>query len=189
MPDSAKPRQYAVVAYVRNPVGNFVEELRRELHPQHGHLPAHVTVLPPRQLHGTEQDAIHSLKEHSARFKSFEVRMGNVESFSPTTPTVFLRVEHSAHRFRDLHEELNTGPLQCNEIWPYMPHLTIVKMPELHQAEHALATSRERWSSYSGTKTLQIEELTFVREGDNDRWVDLATVRLLAVPAASPQSR
>src|SRR3954447_21251081 len=152
MPEPAKPRQYAVVAYVRNPVGHFVEDLRRELHPEHGHLPAHVTVLPPRELHGTEEDAIRVLKEHSARFKAFEVRMGDVESFCPTTPTVFLRVEHSAHRFRDLHEELNTGPLQFHETWPYMPHLTIVKMPELEEADAALAKSRERWSGYSGTR-------------------------------------
>src|SRR5437016_2822797 len=41
-------RRYALVAYVRNPVGEFVERLRQELHPDLPHLPAHLTVLPPR---------------------------------------------------------------------------------------------------------------------------------------------
>ena len=41
---------YSLVAYVSNPVGQFVESLRRELQPEQGHLPAHLTVLPPRQL-------------------------------------------------------------------------------------------------------------------------------------------
>src|SRR5438128_8784657 len=48
-----KPR-YALVAYVRNPVGEFVEHLRRDLHPDLPHLAAHLTVLPPRLLHNSE---------------------------------------------------------------------------------------------------------------------------------------
>ncbi|MCU1305699.1 MAG: hypothetical protein JWN45_394 [Acidobacteriaceae bacterium] len=59
-----------------------------------------------------------------------------------------------------------------------MPHLTIVKMPELSDADHALITSRERWADYSGTKSARIEELSFVREGENSQWIDLATIRL-----------
>jgi 2'-5' RNA ligase len=181
---------YAVVAYIKNPLGHFVEDLRRELYPEHAHLPAHVTVLPPRRLHGTEAEAVQSLQQHSARFSSFEVRMGEVESFCPTTPTVFLRVASSAHRFRDLHDDLNTGPLRCEEQWPYMPHLTIVKMPELTQADHALIKSRESWSHFSGSRSARIEELTFVREGADNHWIDLATIRLgepaKNAPAAKP---
>jgi 2'-5' RNA ligase len=178
MPEPIRSAHYAVVAYVRNQVGHFVEELRRELHPDHAHLAAHVTVLPPRQLSGSEQEAIQSLQERSARFPSFDVQLGDVETFCPRTPTVFVRVERFGHRFRDLHDELNSGPLHCHEQWPYMPHLTIVKMPELSGAEHALITSRERWANYSGNKSAHIEELTFVREGENSQWIDLATVRL-----------
>ena len=50
----AQKQRYALVAYVRNPVGEFVESLRRELHPELPHLAAHVTLLPPRFLAGTE---------------------------------------------------------------------------------------------------------------------------------------
>jgi 2'-5' RNA ligase len=178
MPEISRPPQYAVVAYVRNPVGHFVEDLRRELHPDHSHLAAHVTVLPPRQLSGTEEQAIRTLQEHSARFATFEVQLGEVETFCPTTPTVFLRVERFAHRFRDLHEDLNVGPLHFEEQWPYMPHMTIVKMPELVGAEQALVKSRARWADYSGNRSARIEELTFVREGENNQWIDLATVHL-----------
>ena len=50
--------QYALVSYVRNALGEFVEGLRRELHPAHAHLPTHLTVLPPRPLQGSEEDAV-----------------------------------------------------------------------------------------------------------------------------------
>jgi 2'-5' RNA ligase len=178
MPENLRPPHYAVVAYVRNQIGHFVEDLRRELHPDHAHLAAHVTVLPPRRLNGSEEEAVRSLQEHSARFAPFDVQLGDVETFCPRTPTVFLRVKRSAHRFRDLHDELNTGPLRCDELWPYMPHLTIVKMLELCETDQAVVKARERWAHYSGTKSAHVEELTFVREGENNQWIDLATIRL-----------
>jgi len=178
MAEPSKPPQYAVVAYVRNSVGHFVEDLRRELHPEHGHLPAHVTVLPPRYLHGTEDEAIALLRSSLEKVERFQIQMGHVETFVPTTPTVFLRVEKHAHRFRELHMDLNRGPLECKEQWPYMPHLTIVKMPDEAQAAHALDVSRERWQRYHGQKTADIAEITFVREAMSQHWTDLATVAL-----------
>ena len=50
--------RYALVTYVRNPVGEFIEELRRELHPTAVHPAAHLTILPPRELAGTEAGAL-----------------------------------------------------------------------------------------------------------------------------------
>lgn len=178
MAHPSRPPQYAVVAYVRNSVGHFVEDLRRELFPEHGHLPAHVTVLPPRYLQGTEADAVAMLTEQLRAVEAFQIKMGQVETFIPTTPTVFIRVENHAHRFRELHEDLNNGPFHCSEQWPYMPHLTIVKMPEIPQAETALAVSRERWERFSGPRTASITDFTFVRESAAHHWTDLATFAL-----------
>ena len=55
--------RYALVTYVRNPVGEFVEELRRQLHPTTPHMPAHLTILPPRELTGSEAAALEFLEE------------------------------------------------------------------------------------------------------------------------------
>lgn len=173
-----KTLQYAVVAYVNNPVGRFVEELRRDLFPEHAHLPAHITVLPPRVLHGSEAEALERLGELCRDVDPFEVVMGDVESFSPVTPTVFIRVAHAAYRLRELHDRLNTEVVHCHEQWPYMPHLTIVKMPETSQANAAAQEARGRWSRYAETRRILIEQLTFVREGEKNHWVDLAPIPL-----------
>lgn len=61
--------RYALVAYVRNPVGEFVERLRRQLHPELPHLAAHLTVLPPRLLQGTEGSAVEILEEICSQVK------------------------------------------------------------------------------------------------------------------------
>lgn len=172
------PPQYAVVAYVTNAIGVFVEDLRRELYPEHAHLPAHLTVLPPRRLITSEAQALETLQELCRNVGPFEVTMGAVTSFMPVTPTVFLQVEHGAYRMRELHDRLIASQFQPDEPWPYMPHLTIVKMDSFDKARLAQEVALERWSRYHGTQRILVEQLTFVREGENSRWIDIAPIRL-----------
>jgi 2'-5' RNA ligase len=173
---------YAAVAYVRSPVGIFVEELRRELHPAHTHADAHLTVLPPRPLRGSEQQALSVLTEACQTVAPFEVTMGDVESFVPITPTVFIRVVGGAYRMRELHDLLNRGALNYQEPWPYMPHLTIVKGDTVDEAEKVEGIARQRWRTYSDARGVRIDSLTFVK-GNGERWVDLAQVPLSGMPA------
>jgi 2'-5' RNA ligase len=168
---------YAAVAYVRSPVGIFVEELRRELHPAHTHADAHLTILPPRPLRGTEQQAIDALQQACRSASPFEVRMGDVETFIPLTPTVFLRVARGAYRMRELHDKLNRDALPFEEPWPYMPHLTVAKMDQADEALRVIDPARQRWQEYKGPRDVRIDSLTFVK-GTGERWIDLAVVPL-----------
>ena len=168
---------YAAVTYVRSPAGIFVEEMRRDLHPAHTHADAHITILPPRALSGTEQQAIQHLKAACRTVAPFEVTMGDVESFIPSTPTVFIRVAHGAYRFRELHDRLNSGALQCNEPWPYMPHLTIAKMDTDDEARKAVGLARPRWDRCEDSRRIRIDTVTFVK-GVGERWMDLAEIPL-----------
>jgi 2'-5' RNA ligase len=170
--------RYALVAYVRNPVGDFVESLRHELHPDLPHLAAHLTILPPRTLRGSELAALETLEEVCGETNPFEVALGEVETFVPVTPTIFIRVAHAAYRMRELHDRLNIDGLRANEEWPYMPHLTIVKMAAEAQAEAAYITARDRWAEFQGSRTISVQELTFVREQEPNQWVDLAGLPL-----------
>jgi 2'-5' RNA ligase len=170
--------RYALVAYVRNPVGEFVEKLRRELHPELPHMAAHLTLLPPRMLEGSETDAITVLEEACRDLEPFDVALGEVETFIPVTPTVFIRVARAAIRMQELHDRLNRDGVCCTEQLPYIPHLTIAKMGTEEQAWKAFETARRRWAKYSGSRHIPIEELTFVRENETNRWVDLGTMAL-----------
>ena len=170
--------QYAVVAYLRNELGHFVEELRAELNPEHAHLPAHVTVLPPRPLQGSETQGVETLEVLCHDQPPFQLSLGEVETFCPTTPTVFIHIKGAGYRLRELHDRLNTGVFQFEELWPYMPHLTIVKVSDMHRALVAYEIARERWSLYRGPRQTTVDQLTFVRELSGYRWQDLAPVQL-----------
>jgi 2'-5' RNA ligase len=165
---------YAVIAYVRSPVGIFVEELRRELHPAHTHADAHITILPPRPLNGTENQATELIRRISSEAAPFEVTMGDVETFIPATPTVFLRVAHGAYRLRELHDAANREALAYNEPYPYMPHLTIAKLDTEEEAMKVVNIARPRWKGYGETKQVRIDHLVLVK-GTGERWIDLAT--------------
>jgi len=169
--------RYALVTYVRNPVGEFVEQLRRELHPTTAHMAAHLTILPPRELQGSEAAALEFLEESCSHVVPFNVELGEVETFLPTTPTVFIQVKHAAYRLRELHDQLCGRGLRCEENWPYIPHLTILKTEVNEQAQAALAVARERWAAFAGERHVHVEELMFVREHEGC-WQDLASLAL-----------
>src|SRR5215467_1977513 len=155
------PQRYALVAYVRNEVGEFVENLRRELHPELPHLAAHVTLLPPRLLSSSEPAALEVLERHCKEVEPFEVSLGEVETFIPVTPTVFIRVAHAAYRMRELHDLLNIDGLKTED-----------------QAQYAYRAARTRWAEFEGSRSIEIRDLTLVREEAHHRWVDLADVSL-----------
>ena len=169
--------RYALVAYIHHPVGQFVENLRRELHPVLEHMPAHLTILPPRELRGTEQAALEFLEEGCSRAVPFDVEMGDVDTFLPTTPTVFIQVKRAASRMCELHDQLCAEALNCQEAWPYVPHMTILKSELDQQAADAVVVARERWAQFTGPRTIHVDELMFVRETDGV-WQDVALLPL-----------
>jgi len=168
---------YALVTYVRNPVGEFVEQLRQELHPTLAHMPAHLTILPPRELKVTEAAALEFLEEACARVVPFNVELGDVETFLPTTPTLFIQVKRAAYRIRELHDQLNGQGLCCEESWPYIPHITILKTERDEQARAAYVIARERWAQFPGERQVYVDKLMFVRETDGF-WQDVAPLPL-----------
>ena len=170
--------RYALVAYVKDPAGEFVENLRRELHPDLPQIAAHLTVLPPRPLRGSETSALEVLERICGQEEPFDVTLGAVETFIPVTPTVFIRIDSAAPRMSALHQKLNTEVLQFQEEWPYIPHLTIAKMSAEQPAQSAFETARARWQEYQGSRRIFLERLSFVREESPNCWVDLAPVLL-----------
>jgi len=90
---------------------------------------------------------------------------------------VFIQVERAAYRLRELHDQLCGKGLCCDENWPYIPHLTIMKTETDEQARTACAVARKRWAEFPEKRCVEVEELVFVRE-DGSHWQDLASVAL-----------
>ena len=59
-----------------------------------------------------------------------------------------------------------------------MPHLTIVKVSSEELAQQAYIFARDRWAMFEGSRHIPLNELTFVREQEQNRWVDLGRIPL-----------
>jgi 2'-5' RNA ligase len=170
---------YAVVSYIRGDLAKFVDELRAQLAPVQSHLRAHLTLLPPRPLLGSEEQAARTLEQLCRRLQPVDVSFGEVCLFVPITPTVYLSIEKGTNAICAMHEALNTAEFVCYEALPYIPHLTVAALEADEEAHRAAEVIRRRWAIYSEPRTARVIELAFAVDRDStNRWEDLAAFPL-----------
>ncbi|MBI1354711.1 MAG: hypothetical protein GC160_10215 [Acidobacteria bacterium] len=175
--ESELVNQYAVVAYVHGPLAFFVDSLRGEFTPGCPHS-AHVTVLPPRELHGSEQEAYDRCNAVLADREPFPLTLVRVSLF-PETHVIKLELsEQDTQRLRDLHESLNQGPLYQNERFPYTPHITLCMNGAPSETNEKLGRARQRWAEFGGSGTFWVDSLTLVRQRKDETWADIAELPL-----------
>ncbi|HTM50506.1 MAG TPA: 2'-5' RNA ligase family protein [Bryobacteraceae bacterium] len=167
---------FALVAYIPDPLRRFLDDLRRELVP--GCVPAaHVTILPPRPLSGTVEEAIETIRTRLPEFSPFEIETGEVTVF-PISDVVYLGIREGADRLRRMHPAFNIGPLEFKEMFPFHPHITLAQNLTSKQAQELAAVATRRWSEYPYPRVFPVEALSFVQNTSSNLWVDLAHFQL-----------
>ncbi len=114
---------FALVAYIPDPLGAFLQSLRRGL-PGQENPQAHITVLPPRPLKASVETASREAKVTLGRFEPFPVELDSVRVF-PETHILYLDIAEGHSALNQLHDALNSGILSHEEIFDFLPHLTI----------------------------------------------------------------
>jgi hypothetical protein len=172
---------FALVIYIPEPLGRFLDDLRCELVPDYRPR-AHVSVLPPRPLSVKWTVAAQQARQLAELWSPFDIEATEVAIFDKTD-VIYLEVGEGADELRKMHREMNTRALEFYEPYPYHPHVTLAqeivpgRVPELH--ERAL----RRWREYNGPRRFRAEEGVFVQSTIDECWLDLAKFSLGAVPA------
>ncbi|MFN0166393.1 MAG: 2'-5' RNA ligase family protein [Bryobacteraceae bacterium] len=173
LPDSeARLNCFALVTYIPDPLGRFLDDLRQELVP--GCRPrAHVTILPPRPIFSEPEVASEQVGAAAMETEPFEIQCGEVAIF-PVTDVVFLELRNGARQLRDLHHQLNSKHLEFREPFPYHPHITLAQdlPPGTVQAVAELAD--RRWREFRFDRSFPVENLSFVQSTAGNKWIDLA---------------
>lgn len=175
------PKQYALVSYIPDPLGAFLDQLRLELVPECSPH-AHVTILPPRPIQGGEAEATGDVLQHGEHFANFKVELGDVEIF-PVSKVVFIGIRRGEEELREMYRALNRGTLSFREPYPYHPHITLAQNFEVEELERISDLAKERWAEYPGKRNFTVDSLDFVKNLYGNKWIDLANVRLKNVPA------
>jgi 2'-5' RNA ligase len=172
---------YALVTYIPDPLGRFLDDLRRTLSP--GCNPrAHVTLMPPRPLSGTHDEAIYQIEEGMRRVESFELQATAVNVF-PNTDVIYIEIGMGRDTLLEIHKQLNHSALAYREPYAFHPHVTLSQEIPPPLVPSAVEAARDMWASYRYGKTFIVEEVTFVQNTLRNKWKDLATLHLKRSPA------
>jgi 2'-5' RNA ligase len=170
---------YALVIYIPDPLGRFLDDLRRELVP--GCNPhAHVSVLPPRPLPGDWQAAGEQVQAFTAGQRPFPVELGEIQMF-PGTNVIYVELRSGREELSSMHDALNGKALVFEEPFVYHPHVTLAQEipPGEVAAVHELAG--RRWKEFQGERVFQADHAAFVQSTAGNCWIDLANFALGAV--------
>jgi 2'-5' RNA ligase len=175
--------QFALVAYIPDTLGRFLDDLRLELTP--GCRPrAHVTILPPRPLHREVSESVHQLDEELKCVAPFRVELGDIQIFD-TSHVVYLGVTRGYTELLQLYGALNCDCLSYAEPFPYHPHITLAQNVTAEDAARLAALASERWAAYAGPRGFEVASLSFVQQVAPNIWTDVAKVPVGAtVPVA-----
>jgi 2'-5' RNA ligase len=180
VPGEERLNAFALVIYIADPLGRFLDDLRRELVP--GYNPhAHVSVLPPRPLVADWRDASKQAQALTEGWPPFNVELTEVGIF-PVTNVVYLELGKGASDLESMHRALNNGPLGFDEPFRYHPHITLAQEIPADRVTEVHELARKRWREYRGKRTFRADRTVFVQSTLRNCWIDLADYTLGAVP-------
>ena len=177
--------EYAVVAYLPGALGDFVEGLRQHFDPDLGPWLAHVTILPPRPLSPSQGGYLEILRKRCAQVEPFAVTIHGISTFWPVSGVVYLSFSRGLERLVQLHDALNCEELAHQEVYHYVPHVTVAQDLDEARTQAVLANVASEWSQYRADPSFRIASLSLVQHTPENRWVDLAPISLGGLLTAS----
>jgi 2'-5' RNA ligase len=177
--EAERPNVFALVIYVPDPLGRFLDDLRRELVP-HYNPHAHVSVLPPRTLSVGWETASGQARALTESRAPFDVELTSVGVF-PVTDVIYLEVGAGSQELHGLHSEMNAAALECSEPYPYHPHITLAQDIAHECVTEMDELARRRWAEFRGPRTFRADRAVFVQNTHDNCWIDLAEYTLGAV--------
>jgi 2'-5' RNA ligase len=175
------PPQYALVSYIPEALGRFLNGMRCELVPS-CRLLSHVTVLPPRVLNDPVSVLVEALDVALREIPPFEVGLGPVMRF-PVTDVVYIAVAEGRDELERVHGRLNQGALAATEPFHFHPHVTLAQEVEPDRIEDTFRSATTQWTEWPGERSFPVERLTFVRNGGGEGWVTVAEFDLAGQPS------
>ncbi|HWB85050.1 MAG TPA: 2'-5' RNA ligase family protein [Bryobacteraceae bacterium] len=167
---------FALVIYIPDPLGRFLDDLRLEMVPRcRPH--AHVSVLPPRPLAVSWNVAAERVRSLAEVWTPFDLEIADVRVF-PVTNVVYLELGSGREELYRMHAAMNTDVLQAAEPFAYHPHITLAQEIPYDDVDSLSLLASRRWRDYRGKRVFRAERTSFVQNTLQNRWLDLAEYSL-----------
>jgi 2'-5' RNA ligase len=175
-PGDQRLHVFALVIYIPSPLGQFLDDLRRELAPTYNPH-AHVSVLPPRQITVDWRTASNQAQAIAESWRPFQVDLTDVAIF-PVTNVIYLEVGKGSRDLNEMHRRMNSGGLAFDEPYAYHPHTTLAQEIPAGDVAEAAELARRRWLEFRGPRSFQADHAVFVESTKLNCWNDLAEYSL-----------
>jgi 2'-5' RNA ligase len=167
---------FALVGYIPEPLAGFLDRLRQELVPN-CFLRAHVTILPPRPLLTSPEEAWNAISRIIPRFAPFQVEMTDVEVF-PVSDVIYVNVGSGSEELKRMHDALAIDALCCQEAFAFHPHVTLAQELQPDELDELVRVARARWTETRIDKSFRVEKVVFVQNTRRDEWLDVGECTL-----------
>jgi hypothetical protein len=170
---------FALVIYIPDPLGAYLDDLRKDLVPDcQPH--AHVSVLPPRPLAVGWRTASAQARSLIECWKPFDIELTGIRVF-PVTDVVYIEVGAGEAELRRMHAAVGQGALAFHEPFPYHPHITLAQDIPHEDVPAATERASRHWSEYRGPRVFRADRAVLVQNTLGDQWIDLAEYPIGAV--------
>jgi len=167
---------FALVTYIPEPLAGFLDRLRQELVPN-CFLRAHVTILPPRPLTSSPEEAWRELQKLAPLSAPFEIQASSIEVF-PVSDVIYVQVSTGSDELKKMHDVMNVAGLSRREAFPYHPHVTLAQDLKPDEVDELVRVARQRWADCPFPKSFHAEKVVFVQNTRCNEWVDLGECKL-----------
>ncbi len=167
---------FALVTYIPEPLAGFLDRLRQELVPN-CFLRAHATILPPRALSSSPEEAWEAIRARAPQFAPFEMGLGGVEVF-PVSDVIYIQITTGREKLIEMHEAMNVDGLKRQEEFPYHPHVTLAQDLKPDEVDELVQVARSRWAECPYLRSFRAEKVFFVQNTRCKEWVDLGECEL-----------
>jgi len=154
---ASSPGLFALVSYVPDPLGPFLDGLRQSL-PGVEFPQSHITILPPRPLRVSVEIATRYAQQVLQEFQPFAVELTAVHRF-PETNVLYLDLEEGNAILHELHDALNTAALEFGEQFEFRPHVTLGGPIPDSSVNVAHARAEHAWRSADLAKRFAVQEV------------------------------
>ncbi|MCI0567534.1 MAG: 2'-5' RNA ligase family protein [Acidobacteria bacterium] len=178
-------RIVGIVLPVPERLSRLADRIRRPYDPNFQRIGPHVTVLPPREVHLSRREVVEAVARAALRSRSFPISLGAIRTFRPVMPVVFASLRAGRDELERLHRRLSRGTLKGEEVFPYVPHLTLGQKLDSRRLLRALALSRRLFTEAREKRWLA-DRLIIVERLSEDVWLPHTAIWLPVTPSSLP---
>ena len=172
-------RTIGVAIPIPEPWGGQLQRFRESIDdPMAGHIPPHITLVPPVDLApAVVDDVTRHLEAAAGAAAPFDVHLRGTATFRPLSPVVFVALAEGISGCERLERQVRSGPLGVDLSYPYHPHVTVA-----HEVEEALLDRAfTELSDFEARFT--VDSFTLFVHDDHSGWAPGRTFQLEAVTA------